>query len=321
MTAKQKGIVVLVVLILIGTGLMLPVFLDMGGGERFTAGFDSEFLVRRDGYPGLVKTYDFRFAKEPRHMDPGLMYRAVADGGVDVICGFATDGRIPAYDLVMLEDDKGFFPPYHAAPLVRRETLERFSGLDILLNELSGELPDSVMQQLNYEVDEKNRSAREVAAEFLTSVGLVGDEVEGGPEVVGDGTPVRIGGKNFTEQEVLGEIMAQLIEGRTDIPVRRKLNLGGTMICFNALQAGDLDLYAEYTGTGLISILKADDVGDTENAYQTVREEFKEKYDLVWLEPFGFNNTYTLTMRKDQARKLGIETISDLAEYVRENQS
>ncbi len=321
MTAKAKGIVVLIVLIIIGIGLLVPVFLNLEAGDQLSAGFDSEFLVRQDGYPGLVETYNFRFAKEPRHMDPGLMYRAVADGGVDVICGFATDGRIPAYDLVMLEDNKDFFPPYHAAPLIRQETLEQHPGLDTLLNELSQKLPDSIMQQLNYEVDEKNRSAREVAAEFLTSVGLVGDDVEGGPEVGGEGTPVRIGGKNFTEQEVLGEIMAQLIEERTNVPVERKLNLGGTMICFNALQAGDLDLYAEYTGTGLVSILKMDAINDAEVAYETVRREFEEKYDLVWLEPFGFNNTYTLTMRKEQAGELGIETISDLAEYVRENQS
>jgi osmoprotectant transport system permease protein len=321
MTAKAKGIIVLIVLIIVGIGLLVPVFLNLESGDQLSAGFDSEFLVRQDGYPGLVETYNFRFAKEPRHMDPGLMYRAVADGGVDVICGFATDGRIPAYDLVMLEDNKDFFPPYHAAPLIRQETLEEHPGLDTLLNELSEKLPDSVMQQLNYEVDEENRSPREVAAEFLTSEGLVGDDVEGGPEVGGAGIPVRIGGKNFTEQEVLGEIMAQLIEERTDIPVERKLNLGGTMICFNALQAGDLDLYAEYTGTGLVSILKLDAINDAEVAYETVRREFTEKYDLLWLEPFGFNNTYTLTMRKEQAQELGIETISDLSEYVRENES
>ena len=126
-----------------------------------------------------------------------------------------------------------------------------------------------------------------------------------------------IGGKDFTEQSVLGEMLAILIEENSDLTVERKLYLGGTMICFNALKAGDLDLYAEYTGTGLVNILKREVISDPGEAYAAVREDFKDKYGLIWLKPFGFNNTYTLTMRKGQAEKLGIRTFSDLAAYVR----
>jgi len=143
--------------------------------ERLKAGFDAEFLTRPDGYLGLKKEYGFEFASQPRQMDPGLMYRAVADGAVDVIDGFATDGRIPAYDLQVLEDDKGFFPPYYAAPLVRAETLERFPQLEQVLNSLAGKLRDDVMQQLNYQVDEEGRKAADVAREFLVSEGLIQD--------------------------------------------------------------------------------------------------------------------------------------------------
>ena len=127
-----------------------------------------------------------------------------------------------------------------------------------------------------------------------------------------------VGGKNFTEQEILGEILATLIEHATDISVTRKLNLGSTMICFNALKAGDLDLYAEYTGTGLVNILKRGVITDPDEAHRVVTGEFRERYDLVWLDPFGFNNTYTLTMRRQLADQLGIATISDLARYVNE---
>jgi len=144
--------------------------------ERLRAGFDAEFLTRPDGYLGLKDVYDFQFASEPRQMDPGLMYRAVADEAVDVIDGFATDGRIPAYDLYVLEDDKGFFPPYYAAPLVRAETLELFPELEQILNSLAGKLTDDVMQQLNYQVDEEGRKAAEVAREFLVSKGLIPDD-------------------------------------------------------------------------------------------------------------------------------------------------
>ena len=127
---------------------------------------------------------------------------------------------------------------------------------------------------------------------------------------------VVIGGKDFTEQSVLGEMLAILIEENSDLAVDRKLYLGGTMICFNALQAGDLDLYAEYTGTGLVNILKREPINDPDEAYAAVKDDFKDTYGLVWLKPFGFNNTYTLTMRKAQAEKLSIRTFSDLATYV-----
>ncbi len=126
-----------------------------------------------------------------------------------------------------------------------------------------------------------------------------------------------IGGKDFTEQSVLGEMLAILIEENSDLTVGRKLYLGGTMICFNALKSGDLDLYAEYTGTGLVSILNREVINDPDEAYAAVKEDFKDEYGLIWLKPFGFNNTYTLTMRKGHAKNLGIRTFSDLAAYVR----
>jgi osmoprotectant transport system permease protein len=313
MTTGSKLWIVIAVVVLAAAGFLAPRFFQERDDDALTAGFNSEFLVRPDGYPGLIETYGLEFASPPRHMDSGLMYKAVADGAVDVICGFATDGRIPAYDLKMLKDDRGFFPPYYAAPLVRRDTLREHPAIREVLDRLAGEISNADMQRLNYEVDEKHRRAADVAREFLESAGLVEAGAEAGDGAAGS---VRIGGKNFTEQEILGEIVAILIEHHTDLDVERKLNLGGTMICFNALDAGDLDLYVEYTGTGLVSILDRKVIPDPEKAYETVQQAFDEKYDLAWLEPLGFNNTYALTMRKDQARALGIETISDLADHL-----
>jgi glycine betaine/choline ABC-type transport system substrate-binding protein len=106
-------------------------------------------------------------------MDPGLMYRAIAEGDVDLICGFATDGRIPAFDLVMLKDDKQFFPPYYAAPVVRADTLKNYPELENILNKLAGKIDNTTMGQLNYQVDEEGRKAAEVAREFLQQQGLV----------------------------------------------------------------------------------------------------------------------------------------------------
>jgi glycine betaine/choline ABC-type transport system substrate-binding protein len=141
--------------------------------DKLKSGFTHEFMEREDGYPGLVKHYGWSLGKEPKGMDPGLMYKAIAEGDVDLICGFATDGRIPAFDLVMLEDDKGFFPPYYAAPVVRSDTLDRHPGLEGILNKLADRIDNKTMAQLNYEVDEKGRQASDVAREFLQKNGLI----------------------------------------------------------------------------------------------------------------------------------------------------
>jgi osmoprotectant transport system permease protein len=134
----------------------------------------------------------------------------------------------------------------------------------------------------------------------------------GGP----DGSParaVRIGTKNFTEQLILGELMAQLIEARADLRVERRFNLGGTMICHGALEKGEIDLYAEYTGTGLTAILKRETIADPGQAYATVAKEYRRRFSIEWLAPFGFDNTYAITVRKADAASMSLRTISDLA--------
>ncbi|WP_312095948.1 glycine betaine ABC transporter substrate-binding protein [Niallia sp.] len=123
---------------------------------------------------------------------------------------------------------------------------------------------------------------------------------------------ITITGKNFTEQEIMVYIMGHLIEEHTDLQVNYESFLGGTAPAFEGVNTGNYDMYMEYTGTGLLSILKEDMVSDPDEAYDIVKKKFKEDYNLVWLEPFGFNNTYTLTLRKEDAEKYNIKTISDL---------
>jgi osmoprotectant transport system permease protein len=309
-----KNRLITLFLFVVAIGIVLATVRHTGPSGGLRAAFNAEFLTRPDGYQGLTVHYGFKFPLAPLQMESGLMYRAVADGIVDVICGFSTDGRIPAYDLVVLEDDKRFFPPYYAAPLIRADTLREHPELEGILNRLAGSISGETMQRLNYAVDEKRRRPHKLAREFLVSKKLIPPDAETGDGSAGS---VVIGGKEFTEQEILGEIMSILIECNSGIKVVRKLNLGGTMICFNALKAGDLDLYCEYTGTGLVNILKRNVISDPEESYEVARQEFEEKWELVWLKPFGFNNTYTLTMRRGRARKLGIHSISDLATFIR----
>jgi osmoprotectant transport system permease protein len=124
---------------------------------------------------------------------------------------------------------------------------------------------------------------------------------------------ISIGSKDFTEQEIIGNMMADLIEDRTDISVKRRLNLGGTQVCFEALKNGDIDLYIEYSGTAYTDTLKHPPINDMDQVYETVRTELKEKYDINVLKQMNFNNTFVLAVTQETAKKYGLETISDLA--------
>ncbi len=126
--------------------------------------------------------------------------------------------------------------------------------------------------------------------------------------------PIRVGGKNFTEQEILAELVSQLIERTTDLPVERRLGLGGTDICHAALIGDQIDLYVEYTGTGLLNVLGHDVIANPSAAYLTVASAYRDEFDLVWLPPIGFNNTYAIAVRRADAEAHGWETVSDLAE-------
>jgi len=131
---------------------------------------------------------------------------------------------------------------------------------------------------------------------------------------VTDAGTVRIGTKNFTEQLILGELMAKLIEAHAGLSVERRFNLGGTMICHGALTSGQIDLYPEYTGTALTAILKQPVIADPDEAHKTVARQYRQRFSAEWLRPFGFNNTYAITVRKSDAASEGLRTISDLAE-------
>ena len=122
-----------------------------------------------------------------------------------------------------------------------------------------------------------------------------------------------VGAKNFTEQDILGEILAQQLERRTSLAVERKLHLGGTFVCHQALVSGEIDLYPEYTGTALVAILHRPPVADRDSAARLVAGEYARRYHAAWLRPFGFDNTFAMLVRANDARRFGVRTISDLA--------
>ena len=283
-------------------------------GGRMLAGFTPEFMGRTDGYLGLKKIYGFNM--ETVVISDAVMYKAAFEKDLDVIDGYSTDGRLKTYDLVTLVDDKRIFPPYYAAPLVRKATLLAHPELRAVLNQLSGLINDSIMTTLNYKVDKLKESPEQVARTFLQEHNLLK------PDRIGKGSVIRIGSKIFGEQYILAQMYRFLISGNTDLKVETKTGLGGTKICFDALTNNQIDFYPEYTGTALLVLLKTDAEviekldGNKDAVYQYVKDKMSRDLQLDWLKPIGFNNSYALMMRREQAQSLHIKTISDLTNHL-----
>ncbi|MGC4082896.1 MAG: ABC transporter permease/substrate-binding protein [Vicinamibacterales bacterium] len=142
---------------------------------RWTAGFGYEFLQRDDGYGGLTKRYGLEFKTPPRGMDLSLIYRALADKQVDVIAGDATSALIDAFGLVALEDNRGYFPPYDAVPVVRTPTLLRYPEVGRALARLAGRVTDARMRAMNAAVDVRHENVADVARQFLARLGESGE--------------------------------------------------------------------------------------------------------------------------------------------------
>jgi osmoprotectant transport system permease protein len=140
--------------------------------RSWRAGFGQDFMSRADGYPGFVKAYGLKFAEQPREMDLSLTYIALAAGKVDLIAGNSTEGRIAALDLVQLEDDRHYFPPYEAVYIVRNDSLARVPGLREVLARLAHAISAEEMRQLNYEVDVNKRSQADVVREWIKRKGF-----------------------------------------------------------------------------------------------------------------------------------------------------
>jgi len=299
-----------VVLLLLSSFYLLP----PAYGSKLLAGFTPEFMGRRDGDLGLRSVYGLHIRTVV--INDMIMYKAAYEKKIDVISGSSTDGRAKAFDLVVLDDDKHIFPPYYAAPIVRQSALDKYPELEPALNKLSGTINDSIMTELNYRVDHLKQDPARVAKDFLVAQQLW-KPARGGAK----GT-IRIGSKIFGDGYILANMYKMLVDGYTDLQGLTKTGLGGTKICFDALVNDQIDLYPEYTGTGLLVILQAKQptidslIQDKQKVYDHVSRAFQQQYSIKWLAPIGFNNTYALMMRRQQAATLNIRSISDLKEYI-----
>jgi len=311
--AKTALLIIPVIIIALSSFYLLPSAL----GSKMVAGFTPEFMGRSDGYLGLKNKYGLNIRTVV--ISDAVMYKAAYEKQLDVISGYSTDGRLKAYDLTVLKDDKTIFPPYYAAPIVRQQVLEKYPELEAALNLLSDKINDSIMTELNYRVDYLKQSPEKVAIDFLKARKLYKEPRNGNKGVI------RMGSKIFGEQYILLQMYAILIKGNTDLNVDTKTGLGGTKICFDALISNQIDLYPEYTGTGLLVILQPENtvvqkiIDDKEAVYDFVKKEFMQRYKVDWLKPIGFNNAYALMMRRKQSEDLKIQTISQLKMFINNN--
>jgi len=283
--------------------------LSKGQQTKLKAGFAPEFIGRNDGLPALKRTYGLKISNVV--LGPALMYKAIYEGDVSVISGYSTDGRIKSYNLRVLEDDKKSFPPYQAALLVRNDIVKSYPELKDVINKLAGSITDSTMTFLNYRVDHNKEDVDVVARDFLKQLDLWEEPGNSNKTLV-------IGSKIFTEQYILTDIYKFLIEGYTDFEVETKKGMGGTKICLDALKAGEIDMYPEYSGTALQVILNQPNQADKspKEVFELVKNKLDEDLQLYYSSPLGFNNTYALMMREAEASQLNITTISELQDYL-----
>ncbi|MBL3550509.1 ABC transporter permease/substrate-binding protein [Chryseobacterium sp. KMC2] len=299
-----------IVLVIMAAGYLLTSV----SHHKIKAGFTPEFMGRQDGDIGLRSVYGLNV--NPLVVNDAIMYKAAYEKELDLISGYSTDGRIKAFDLYVLDDDKKIFPPYFAAPIIKTKTLKKFPELEEALNLLAGKFNDSIMTDLNYRSDHLHQTPEKIARDFLVQNSLYKSPRKGN-----SGT-VRIGSKIFGEQYILAEMYTMLIEGYTDYKAETKTGLGGTKICFDALMNDAIDFYPEYTGTGLLVLLQPTPqilknvTQSADKTYRYVNSEFEQQYGIQWLKPLGFNNAYALMMRRKQAEDLKIKSISDLKRYV-----
>ena len=301
-----------VVMVVLSSFYIIP-----SANNKLLAGFTPEFMGRDDGYLGLVSNYKLDIPTVV--ISDAVMYKAAYENKLDVISGYSTDGRLKAFHLYTLTDDKKIFPPYYAAPVIRDETAARYPQVVKALNMLAGKINDSVMTELNYRVDYLHQSPENVATDYLKTIHLYASPQQ---NLAGN---IRIGSKIFGEQYILTSMYKTLIEAYAGVKVETKTGLGGTLICFNAINNKQIDMYPEYTGTALLAILNADKRtvaslnSNPKKVYDFVKQAFEDKYQLQWLQPVGFNNAYALMMRQQQAQDLNISTISDLKRYLSNN--
>ncbi len=282
--------------------------------EEVRLATSAEWTERADGLPNFEAHYDFEY---PRNqlvvVELGLTYQAVGAGQAEVGIGDATEGRIAQYDLIVLEDDKQFFPAYNPAPVVRQEILDTYPEIADIMGELSALLDLETLTELNKQVAVDGEQPEEVARQFLIAEGLIQDG-EGRPDPEKT-TPIVVSGKTFAEALTLGHLTAYLLEDR-GFEVIDEVGLAEVALIRPALESGQIDIYWEYTGTGLMNVMDYDEVvTDPQECYELIRDWDLENHNLVWLDYAPANNTFVLFISPEVYAEYGWTKVTDLAAH------
>ncbi len=274
----------------------------------------AEWTERADGLPNLEAHYGFEYPRsELVILELGLAYQAVGTGQAEVGIGDATEGRIAQYNLVVLEDDKQFFPAYNPSPVIRKEILVLYPEIADIMKDLSVRLDLETLTLLNKEVAVEGNQPEDVARAFLVEQGLIsGAEPQTDPA---KGTPVVVSGKTFAEALTLGYLTVYLLEDR-GFTVVDEVGLAEVALIRPALESGEIHIYWEYTGTGLMNVMGHDEVvTDPQICYELIRDWDLENNNLVWLDHAPANNTFVLFISPEVHTEYGWNKISDLAAY------
>jgi osmoprotectant transport system substrate-binding protein len=277
-----------------------------GGSADASICVGGEFSTRPDGLPGLEEAYGFEFpASDVTALDEdSLVYHEVDQGNCTFGSIFATDGRVGALGLTVLEDDEHFFPPYNGSLNVRTEVLDENPEIEELFAPIAEALDDETMVDLNAQVDVDGEDPADVAQGWLDDNPI--------PEGVDlSGASLTVGSKEFTEQLVLGNITKLALE-EAGAEVDDQLGLVGSTAVRDALVSGEIDLYWEYLGTGWVTYLEnTEAIPDPQEQFEAVRDADATN-GITWLPPAPFNNTYAIATTNETSEEEGITSISDI---------
>ncbi|MDW7739391.1 MAG: glycine betaine ABC transporter substrate-binding protein [Bacillota bacterium] len=287
-------------------------------GPEMRLATSAEWTERADGLSNFEEHYGFEYPRSQLVIvELGLSYQAVGSGQAEIGVGDATEGRIAQYNLVVLEDDLLFFPAYNPAPVIRGDVLERYPEIADIMMEVSQLLDLETLTLLNKNVTVENNQPEDVARTFLIEQGLISSgEPEADPA---KDTPVIVSGKTFAEALTLGYMTAYLLEDR-GFTVIDEVGLAEVALIRPALEAGEIDIYWEYTGTGLINVMGHDEVvTDPQLCYELIRDWDLDNNDIIWLDYAPANNTFVLFISPEVYEEYGWTKLSDLAEFFRQN--
>jgi osmoprotectant transport system permease protein len=257
-------------------------------------------------YQPVDKAYGLKW-KSTTFISESLSFAAVKSGDINVNECYTTDPSIVVDNFVLLQDTKNAFPPYNPSPIIRDSTLAKSSDIQTTLDALESHLTTASQTTLIKSVSLDHQSVHDVAQSFLQTQGLLSS-----PSTAGAGIKLTIGSKNDPDGQLLAEMYSLLLANQ-GFNVTTKLALGQTNVLDQAIKSGAVDIYPEFTGTGL-SLGKLANTTDPQTAYNEVKTYYEQQFHITWLAAaFNLNDSYGYCTSKANADKYHLQTIGDLA--------